>query len=245
MLRSTSSTLASLTSKAAIGYMPFAPSATNTIVYLDVTVEKEHIGRVTIELFDDHTPQCAENFRSLCTGERGMSPYNNVSAHKVALHYRGIPFHRIIPNYIVQGGDIMHKDGRGNISAFGYPFAATSAKAFEGKCKRHIPGTIALAHNNPTQLGSQFFFNMARSQHLDGKYPIIGQVVDGWDYIRVLSKCGSRSGTPVTRGWVSNSGQTGGIEAEELGAMDNVRNFMETRGHGKEVLEMLTGFGAH
>lgn len=236
--------LASLTKQAAVQYMPFAPVASNPLVFLDITVEREHIGRVTIELFNDLTPQCAENFRSLCTGERGISPFNNVTGgHTVPLHYRGIPFHRIIPNYIVQGGDIMHKDGRGNLSAFGYPFAPVSETAFSGKCRRHLPGTVALAHSNPSQLGSQFFFNLARSSHLDGKFPIVGQVIDGWDCIRVLSKCGSRSGTPVTRGWVNNCGQSGGVEAEELAALDNERDMMATRKKGKEVLEMLSGFG--
>eukprot|EP00744_Colponema_vietnamica_P019446 GILI01027507.1.p1 GENE.GILI01027507.1~~GILI01027507.1.p1 ORF type:complete len:244 (-),score=17.94 GILI01027507.1:66-797(-) len=224
--------------KLAVSFMPYEPIQANSFVYFDVTIEQEHVGRVTIELFNDTTPQCAENFRSLCTGERGTSKFHNVSkfAGSVPLHYRGIPFHRIVPNFIVQGGDIVHKDGRGNISAFGYPFAA-DATAFEGKGGKHLAGTVALAHSGKASLGSQFFFNLTRSSQLDGKFPVVGQVVEGWDCVRALSKCGSRCGTPVTRGWISECGQSGGIESEELAQLDGVRD--PTLREGREVLDLL------
>lgn len=121
-----------------------------------------------IELFRDVVPKTTENFRSLCTGERGVS--------SCALYYKGIPFHRIIPNFVLQGGDILTKDGRGNVSVFGFPFPDES---FDSKAGIHLPGTVAMAHSGPNQNGSQFFFNLVRNRHLDRKFVVVGQVVDG------------------------------------------------------------------
>lgn len=213
---------------AAASFMPYKPVITNPIVFLDLTVEGDALGRVSIELFRDTVPKTSENFRSLCTGERGRS--------ECPLFYKGIPFHRIIPGMVVQGGDILTKDGRSNVSVFGYPFPDES---FEGKAGKHLPGTVAMSHSGPGQNGSQFFFNLGRNDHLDRKFVVVGQVVDGWDSIMEISKaCGSRSGTPVSRAWISECGQSGGYLADE--AAEALRGERALHAMpGKEVLDLI------
>lgn len=219
---------ASLINLAAASFMPYKPVASNPVVFLDITVEGDALGRVSIELFRDTVPKTSENFRSFCTGERGRS--------QCPLYYKGIPFHRIIPGFVVQGGDVLTKDGRSNVSVFGYPFPDES---FAGKAGKHLPGTVAMAHSGPGQNGSQFFFNLDRNEHLDSKFVVVGQVVDGWDIVTEVSKaCGSRSGTPVSRAWISECGQSGGYLLEET--QEALRG--ERAPHampGKEVLDLI------
>ena len=207
----------------AVEYMPYEPVATNPVVFMDISIEGSMAGRVQIELFSDIVPKSAENFRSLCTGERSEN------------FYKGVPFHRIVSNIFVQGGDTVCKDGRGNKSIFGYPFMDES---FEGKAGKHIPGTVALSQSAPNQNGSQFFFNLSEASHLNGKFVVVGQVLDGWEIIRKLSKCGSRCGTPVTRAWIANCGQCGGFEVSDLQSMQGVRD-MNDNIPGKEILSMV------
>lgn len=184
---------------------PYEPVSTNPVVFFDVTVEGDHAGRITMELFHDCVPQTAENFRSLCTSERGHA--------RAPLTYKGVPFHRIIPGFVVQGGDILCKDGRGNESIYGYRFPDES---FQGKAGKHLPCTIAMASSGPNQNGSQFFFNLQRATHLDGKFVVVGQVLQGWDVVTSVAKaCGTRCGTPVSRAWISECGQSGGLHYED------------------------------
>lgn len=223
MLRRCTFRLASTVSpQKALEFMPYEPVTTNPVVFMDISIEGSIAGRVQIELFSDVVPKSAENFRSFCTGER---------AHH---YYKGVPFHRIVSNTFVQGGDALCKDGRGNGSIFGYPFLDES---FEGKAGKHLPGTVALSHTAPNQNGSQFFFNLAESSHLNGKFVVVGQVLDGWEVIRRVSKCGSRCGTPVTRAWIANCGQSGGFEVPDLESSANVRAIHPIP--GKEVLSMV------
>lgn len=209
-------------------YMPYSPVATNPVVYMDVTVEGDALGRISIELFRDIVPKTSENFRSLCTGERGSS--------QCPLYYKGIPFHRIIPGFIVQGGDILTKDGRSNVSVFGYPFPDES---FATKAGKHFPGTVGMSHSGPNQNGSQFFFNLSRNEQLDQKFVVVGQVVEGWEIVNQIAKaCGSRCGTPVSRAWISDCGQSGGYlseETEEALRGERALHVMP----GKEVLDLL------
>ncbi|CCW61988.1 unnamed protein product [Phytomonas sp. EM1] len=213
---------------ACASYMPYRPISSNPVVFFDITVEGESLGRIFVELFRDVVPKTVENFRSLCTGERGRSV--------CPLYYKGIPFHRIIPGFIVQGGDILTKDGRSNVSVFGYPFPDES---FLGKAGKHLPGTIAMAHSGPNQNGSQFFFNLSCNEHLDGKFVVVGQLIDGWELVNEVGKsCGSRCGTPVSRAWISECGQSGGYLAEETKqALEGERLLHDMP--GKEVLDLI------
>ncbi|KAG5501741.1 hypothetical protein JIQ42_05593 [Leishmania sp. Namibia] len=217
-----------LQSNRAALYMPYTPVAANPVVYFDITAEGDALGRVSVELFRDVVPKTSENFRSLCTGERGCA--------QCPLYYKGIPFHRIIPGFVMQGGDILTKDGRSNVSVFGYPF---SDESFEGKAGKHLPGTVGMAHSGPNQNGSQFFFNLGRNEQLDRKFVVVGQVLGGWEIInQVVRLCGSRCGTPVSRAWISDCGQSGGYMAEET--QEALRG--ERAQHampGKEVLDLI------
>jgi peptidylprolyl isomerase len=203
------------------GFMPHKPVKTNPVVFLDVASQSGHMGRVSIELFADVVPRTAENFRSLCTGERGDGQLVNVDGVNAScpLTYKGIPFHRIIPGFTMQGGDILHKDGRGNLSIFGYPFLDES---FDGKAGQHLSGTVAMASSGPNENGSQFFINLTRSAHLDGKFVVCGQIVDGWNVIGAVARMGSRSGTPTSPVWVAECGQSGG-DAVVLEELETVR----------------------
>ena len=195
------------------GFMPHPPVATNPVVFLDIAAGTSHLGRVTIELFADVVPTAAENFRSLCTGERGMHCNINVDGtnSECPLTYKGVPFHRIVRDFTVQGGDILHKDGRGNLSIFGYPFLD---ECLEGKAGEHLSGTVAMASSGPNENGSQFFFNLGRAKHLDGKFVVVGQVVDGWQVVGAMNAVGTPNGVPVRPVWVTECGQSGGAKAD-------------------------------
>lgn len=197
-------------------FMPYDPISTNPLVFLEVTGDHKALGRVTIELFADIVPHSAENVRSLCTGERGLVRWVPKRGGVCPLFYKGVPFHRIIPGFIIQGGDILHRDGRGNESVFGYPFFD---ECLSGKAGKHLVGTVALAHTAPNENGSQFFFNLKRSEHLDGKFVVVGQVVDGWDVVLQMQRFGSRCGVPTKSVWISECGQSGGLQVEGLEAL--------------------------
>lgn len=228
---------------------PYSSVKTNPLVFMDVVVEGDALGRVFIELFRDLVPKSTEHFRSLCTGERGgcrgghrnssnygdphrgtrIGPFPESSG--CGNSYQGVPFHRIIPGFIVQGGDITTKDGRNNTSLFEYNFPSDFAdiQKMKGtsqttlspqieKVYTHVPGTVALAHNNgnPHENGSQFFFNLSHNSHLNDKFLVVGQVVKGWRVIsEVARSCGSRCGVPVSRSWILACGQSGGYLEEE------------------------------
>ncbi|EPY26460.1 peptidylprolyl isomerase [Angomonas deanei] len=200
---------------------------------MDITVEGEDLGRVSIGLFHDTVPKSVENFRSFCTGERCV---NTTSKRASVLYYKGVPFHRIIPGFVVQGGDVLTRDGRSNVSVFGYPFPDES---FAGKAGKHLPGTVALSSSGPNQNGSQFFFNLNNNEQLNNKFVVVGQVVDGWDVITTISKtCGSRCGVPVSRAWISECGQSGGYLADEVRAsMEGERAPHQLP--GQEVLDVI------
>lgn len=211
----------------ALKYCPHPPVEGNSLVFLDITTEKRVLGRVTIELFTDTVPRTAENFRSMCTGERGTSA-------GVPLYFKGIPFHRIVPGFCLQGGDIQHKDGRGFTSVFGYPF---NDETFEGKAGKNLCGTLAMANNGPNNNGSQFFFNTVDSPHLDGRFVVFGQVLTGWDVVLTAATKGSRCGTPMQPVWISECGQLGGAKYENVLEIPSDPANFELG--GKEVLEML------
>lgn len=208
--------------------LAYPPIESNPVVFLDIAIEGDNHGRVSIELFRDAVPQTAENFRCLCTGERGN------------LHYKNVPFHRIISNFAVQGGDVVHRDGRGNASTFGYLFPNEGAGL--EKASLHLPGTVAMSHSAPDQNGSQFFFNLNRNNHLDGKFVVVGHVVEGWDVVQAVGRsCGSRCGTPVSRAWIAECGQMGGYlaEASASALSGERRQIPNSPSVGQSVMEMI------
>jgi len=156
---------------------------TNPKVFFDVLIGKLKAGRIVMELFADVTPKTAENFRALCTGEKGIG----VSGKQ--LHYKGSAFHRIIPRFMCQGGDFTRGNGTGGESIYGQKFADENFKL------KHLePGILSMANAGPNTNGSQFFICTEVTPWLDGKHVVFGKVVNGYSVVKEMEKVGSDSG---------------------------------------------------
>ncbi|KAK4703361.1 hypothetical protein P7C70_g2855, partial [Phenoliferia sp. Uapishka_3] len=149
----------------------------NPRVFLDFKIESEDVGRVIFELFADTCPITVENFKSLCTGSRG------VNAAGVPLTYKGSPLHRIIAGFMVQGGDFTLRNGKGGESVYGGTFEDENLKRLID-----AEGLLVMANRGRNTNGSQFFVSLRPCPHLDGKHVVFGRVVKGYDIIEGLSK---------------------------------------------------------
>eukprot|EP01018_Ginkgo_biloba_P029424 Gb_41343 [translate_table: standard] len=168
----------------------------NPKVFFDMLIGKAKAGRVMIELFSDVTPKTAENFRCLCTGEKGIGKSGK------PLHYKGSIFHRVIPGFMCQGGDFTRHDGTGGESIYGLKFPD------ENFVKKHTgPGILSMANAGRNTNGSQFFICTEKTEWLDGKHVVFGQVVDGMDVIRAVEKVGSQSGQTSSPVVIEDCGQ--------------------------------------
>ncbi|XP_059778324.1 peptidyl-prolyl cis-trans isomerase D isoform X1 [Balaenoptera ricei] len=153
---------------------PSNPS--NPRVFLDVDVGGERVGRIVLELFADIVPKTAENFRALCTGEKGIGPTTGKP-----LHFKGCPFHRIIKKFMIQGGDFSNQNGTGGESIYGGKFEDENFHY-----KHDKEGLLSMANAGRNTNGSQFFITMAPTPHLDGKHVVFGQVIKGMGVARIL-----------------------------------------------------------
>merc|ERR1712048_41685 len=157
--------------------------------YFDITIGGKAAGRVVFDLYDDVVPKTAENFRALCTGEKGFG-------------YAGSGFHRVIPDFMCQGGDFTRHNGTGGKSIYGEKFAD------ENFAKKHTkPGLLSMANCGPNTNGSQFFITTVVCSWLDGKHCVFGEVVEGMDVIRKCEAQGSQSGAPRSPIKIAASGQ--------------------------------------
>jgi len=165
-------------------------------VFFDVSIGGAAAGRIVFELYNDIVPKTAENFRALCTGEKGTGKCGK------PLHFKGSKFHRVITEFMIQGGDFTAGNGTGGESIYGAKFADENFNE-----KHTVPGLLSMANAGPGTNGSQFFITTVACSWLDGKHVVFGKVVEGMDVVKALERVGSESGTTSKPCLLTDSGQ--------------------------------------
>ena len=164
-------------------------------VYFDISINGKSIGRIIFGLYGKDAPYTVENFRALSTGEKG-------SLNNKRLYYNGSIFHRIIPHFMIQGGDFTKSDGTGGSSIWGYEFVDENLHF-----KLDSSGLLAMANCGPNTNGSQFFITTAKTPWLTGKHVVFGRVLQGMNVIRIMERYGSSSGKTLAIVKIENSGE--------------------------------------
>uniref|UniRef100_A0A8C6WF70 Peptidyl-prolyl cis-trans isomerase n=1 Tax=Neogobius melanostomus TaxID=47308 RepID=A0A8C6WF70_9GOBI len=157
------------------------PCTTFTLAQIKVCADGLSLGTITIELFSHIVPKTADNFRALCTGERGFG-------------LKGSIFHRVIPDFMCQGGDITKNDGTGGKSIYGDKFEDENFDV------RHTgPGILSMANRGRDTNNSQFFITLKKAEHLDFKHVAFGWVCDGMSTVQKMGEFGTKGGVPAKK----------------------------------------------
>ena len=176
-------------------------------VFFDVSIGGQNAGRIVIDLAAN-TPNTSENFRALCTGEKG------VGGSGKNLRYKGSTFHRVIPGFMAQGGDFTRGNGTGGESIYGMTFNDENFGLSHSQ--KHL---LSMANAGPNTQNSQFFITTAATPHLNGKHVVFGMVKSGHDVVDAIEKVGTRFGSTSKQAVIAKSGMVDRNASSRVGPL--------------------------
>jgi peptidylprolyl isomerase len=163
--------------------------------FFDINIDGKPSGKIVIGMFGNAAPKTVDNFMEICIGKKSEK-------NPKGLTYKGNKFHRIIPKFMLQGGDITQGNGMGGESIYGRTFPDENFIL-----KHEGPGYLSMANAGPNTNGSQFFITTVTTPWLDGRHVVFGQVLEGMDVVSTIEKLGSQSGTPQKVVTIAASGE--------------------------------------